>query len=199
MREANGFVFASELKALWHVAGCTKSLDVSALFRYLGYLWSPGGATPINGGLSGGAGRGAASEGSARHPPLALGALGLDRAPPELGRAEAIRRVREACARRSTAKWLPMCLWEPFFQGELIPAPWWRWRGRCRRRSSASPSTRARYAIAGVTDDLPYARRVAKHLGVRLHEIQVDSSSYGVRTSSAWCYSWTNRWPTPHL
>ena len=29
---------------------------------------------------------------------------------------------------------------------------------------------------AGVTDDLPYARQVAKHLGVKLHEIQVDSS-----------------------
>ena len=29
---------------------------------------------------------------------------------------------------------------------------------------------------AGVTDDLPYARQVAKHLGVKLREIQVDSS-----------------------
>jgi asparagine synthase (glutamine-hydrolysing) len=29
---------------------------------------------------------------------------------------------------------------------------------------------------AGVTDDLPYARQVARHLGVPLHEIEVDSS-----------------------
>jgi asparagine synthase (glutamine-hydrolysing) len=29
---------------------------------------------------------------------------------------------------------------------------------------------------AGITDDLPYARQVAKHLGVMLHEVQVDSS-----------------------
>ena len=29
---------------------------------------------------------------------------------------------------------------------------------------------------AGVAEDLPYARQVARHLGVRLHEIKVDSS-----------------------
>jgi asparagine synthase (glutamine-hydrolysing) len=44
-----GFVFASELKALVRCAGIERSLDVAALSRYLAFLWSPGGATPLRG------------------------------------------------------------------------------------------------------------------------------------------------------
>ena len=28
-----------------------------------------------------------------------------------------------------------------------------------------------------MTDDLPYARQVARHLGVKLHEVRIDSST----------------------
>lgn len=43
----HGFIFASELKALAACDEVSKTLDVSALLRYLGFLWSPGGATPF--------------------------------------------------------------------------------------------------------------------------------------------------------
>ncbi len=45
----DGFIFASELKALVACGGARASLDMPALLRYLGFLWSPGGATPFNG------------------------------------------------------------------------------------------------------------------------------------------------------
>ena len=44
-----GFVFASELKALVASGQVATSLDIRALSRYLGFLWSPGGATPLIG------------------------------------------------------------------------------------------------------------------------------------------------------
>src|SRR6185312_14074938 len=44
-----GFTFASELKALVAGGHVMPSLDVTALSRYLGFLWCPGGATPIRG------------------------------------------------------------------------------------------------------------------------------------------------------
>ena len=45
----DGFVFASELKAMLSGTGGTGNLDVTALFRTLGFLWSPGGSTPLKG------------------------------------------------------------------------------------------------------------------------------------------------------
>src|SRR5262245_37635418 len=47
--ERNGFVFASELKALLASGEVAASPDVVTLFRTLGFLWSPGGATPFKG------------------------------------------------------------------------------------------------------------------------------------------------------
>ena len=43
----DGFVFASELKAL--LAATEETARRQALLRYLGFLWSPGGATPLTG------------------------------------------------------------------------------------------------------------------------------------------------------
>jgi asparagine synthase (glutamine-hydrolysing) len=46
---ADGFLLASELKALLRTGTIPATLDVAAIFRTLGYLWSPGGATPFRG------------------------------------------------------------------------------------------------------------------------------------------------------
>ena len=41
------FAFASEIKALLHLAPEARELDVAALHRYLSFLWCPGAGTPL--------------------------------------------------------------------------------------------------------------------------------------------------------
>ena len=42
-----GFAFASEIKALIHLASKTKELDLTSIHRYLSFLWCPGDGVPI--------------------------------------------------------------------------------------------------------------------------------------------------------
>lgn len=44
---AQGFAFASEIKALLHLAPQARELDEAALHRYLSFLWCPGEGTPL--------------------------------------------------------------------------------------------------------------------------------------------------------
>lgn len=44
---AQGFAFASELKALFRLAPEVRELDVASIHRYLTYLWCPGEGTPL--------------------------------------------------------------------------------------------------------------------------------------------------------
>jgi asparagine synthase (glutamine-hydrolysing) len=46
---AQGFAFASEIKALLHMAPLARELDEAALHRYLSFLWCPGEGTPLRG------------------------------------------------------------------------------------------------------------------------------------------------------
>ena len=47
--DRNTFLFSSEIKALMEWPGLNKALDVSALGHYLTYLWNPGNSTPFMG------------------------------------------------------------------------------------------------------------------------------------------------------
>ena len=47
----------------------------------------------------------------------------------------------------------------------------------------------------GDTDDLPYARRVAKHLNVQLEVVQVHADDMAADLQRM-SFSWTSRWPT---
>ena len=169
------FIFASELKALVASGQVTTSLDVPALSRYLGFLWSPGGVTPLMGVSRLGPGealqvkdgrivrrwhwaRSAWTEGA----PVAT---------------DSIRSVTEAlrtAVHRQMVADVPV---GAFLSGGLDSS------AIVAMAREVSPNIEC-FTIdtgvlrdAGVTDDLPYARRVAKHLGVTLREIQVDSSS----------------------
>ncbi|MCX7177139.1 MAG: asparagine synthase (glutamine-hydrolyzing) [Proteobacteria bacterium] len=172
----DGFVFASELKALMAGSGVAGSLDVSALLRYLGFLWSPGGATPFKGHSRLGPGEALRVKDGriVRRWPWA-GSTWAE-VPLALDTAEAIRRVQKGlrtAVHRQLVADVPV---GAFLSGGLDSSAVVAMAREVSPDIECFTIDTGAVRDAGVTDDLPYARRVAKHLGLRLHEIQVDSS-----------------------
>lgn len=173
---SNGFVFASELKALVVCDAVTKELDVSALSRYLGFLWSPGGATPF---------KGVGRLGPAEALRVKNGRItrrwrwidsGWAEPPSALGVDEAIQRVRESlrtAVHRQMVADVPV---GAFLSGGLDSSAVVALAREVSPGIECFTIDMGGHQDPGVTDDLPYARRVAKHLGVKLQEIQVSSS-----------------------
>lgn len=172
----DGFVFASELKALLARGGVTGSLDVAALFRTLGFLWSPGGATPIKGVRRLGPGEALrVKDGRIIRRWRWAGSTWVAE-PLELDAAEAIRQVREGvrtAVHRQMVADVPV---GAFLSGGLDSSAVVAMAREVSPDIDCFTIDTGAVRDAGVTDDLPYARLVAKHLGVKLHEIQVDSS-----------------------
>jgi asparagine synthase (glutamine-hydrolysing) len=172
----NGFAFASELKGLVALDGVAKSLDVAALYRTLGFLWSPGGAAPFKG--VGRLGPGEAlrvKAGSVVRRWHWARSAWVD-APLVLDADQAIGRVqaglRTAVHRQMVAD-VPV---GAFLSGGLDSSAVVAMAREISPNIECFTINNGEVRDAGVTDDLPYARQVAKHLGVKLHEIRVDSS-----------------------
>lgn len=171
-----GFVFASELKALVACGQVPASLDIPALSRYLGFLWSPGGATPLMGVSRLGPGEALRVKDGRVVKRWRWARLAWTETPSALGATEAIRKVGEGlrtAVHRQMVADVPV---GAFLSGGLDSS------AVVAMAREMSPDIEC-FTIdtgvvrdAGVTDDLPYARQVAKHLGVKLREIQVDSS-----------------------
>ena len=171
-----GFGFASELKALLPLLD-QRTLDAASLHRYLSFLWCPGEGTPLR-------------EVRKLLPGEALIVRG--------GHISRRWIWYELPARRGLGTPLP--------QADLVPATTAALRSAVQRQlvadvpvgaflsggldSSAiaafareqTPGLRC-FTIdltggndAGFADDLPYARRVARHLGVELDVVTVDAS-----------------------
>ena len=172
----DGFIFASELKALMAFGGADSGLDVPALFRTLGFLWSPGGATPFKGIRRLGPGEALRVKDSkiVRHWHWAAPACAD--APLALSQDDAARRVQE-CLRTAVHRQLvadvPV---GAFLSGGLDSSAVVAMAREVSPDIECFTIDTGAIRDSGVTNDLPYARQVAKHLGVKLHEIQVDSS-----------------------
>lgn len=171
-----GFVFASELKALLACGVVTRSLDVATLYRYLGFLWSPGGTTPIKGVRRlepGGALR--VKDGrvirrwSWKKPAWAVDSLELDA-------AEAIHRVQQGLRTAVHCQMVADVPVGAFLSGGLDSSAVVAMAREVSPDINCFTIDTGGVRDAGVVDDLPYARQVAKHLGVKLNEIQVNSS-----------------------
>lgn len=172
----DGFVFASELKALVACGGVSGSLDVSALLRYLRFLWSPGGATPFKGVSRLGPGEALRVKDRRIIRRWRWAESTWAAEPLELDAAEAIRQVREGvrtAVHRQMVADVPV---GAFLSGGLDSSAVVAMALEVSPDIDCFTIDTGAVRDAGVTDDLPYARQVAKHLGVKLHEIQVDSS-----------------------
>ena len=170
-----GFGFASELKALPVCTDSAVALDVTALYRYLGFLWSPGGATPLKGVSRLGPGEALRVKNGRVLRRWRWAASTWSDSSVMPAPAAAIEQVQAAlrtAVQRQMVADVPV---GAFLSGGLDSS------AVVAMAKEISPgmdcfTIDTGAADAGVTDDLPYARRVAKHLGVELHEIRVDSA-----------------------
>lgn len=173
---SHGVAFASEIKALLPLVRDEAKLDPRALHRYLSFLWCPGDGTPLAGVRKLGPGEAAivkegriAKRWTWYELPARRGTIAT------LGREEAIavttEGLRTAVHRQLVAD-VPV---GAFLSGGLDSSAIVAF---ARERVSdlccftiESPGGRD----AGEADDLPYAKRVAQHLGVRLDVVNVDA------------------------
>lgn len=172
----DGFVFASELKALLTVPGFAGELDVAAIFRYLGFLWSPGGATPFKGVNRLGPGEALRVKDGRTRRRWRWAAPPFTDTPSAMSEASGIRCVQEglrAAVRRQMVADVPV---GAFLSGGLDSSAVVALAREVSSDIDCFTIDNGPVLDAGVVDDLPYARRVARHLGVKLHEIRVDSS-----------------------
>jgi asparagine synthase (glutamine-hydrolysing) len=172
----SGFVFASELKALLDAGVVDRTLDVEALYRTLGFIWSPGGATPVRSVRRLGPGqalrvRGGQLQRSWTWAPPAWSAT-TQPIPDGAAVAAVTAAVRTAVHRQMVAD-VPV---GAFLSGGLDSSAVVAMAREQSPHIDCFTIDTGPAMDAGVTDDLPYARRVARHLGVRLHEIHVDAT-----------------------
>lgn len=171
-----GLLFASEVKALLRHRGLSRELDHTALHQQLAYLWIPAPRTGLAAvrklrpghALVARAGR-VAREWC--HYEVPYGGPYLDE--PEDAVAERLRaEVEEAVARQMVSD-VPV---GAFLSGGLDSSAVVAMMRRARpdHVPVCYSIGFADEGIDGSPPDLPYARRVAQHLGVRLHEIQVQ-------------------------
>lgn len=173
------FAFASEIKSLLQLTPSVQALDPAALHNYMSFLWCPGAGTPLKGVrklLPGEAMRIQAGVPVARWTwyqlPLMRGdAVVLSSLQDAM--QGTIFHLRQAVQRQMVAD-VPV---GAFLSGGLDSS------AVVAFAREQNPDIQC-YSIDvqgaqddGFADDLPYARRVAQHLGVPLHVVQVDPAT----------------------
>jgi len=174
---AGGFLFASEIKALLKVSEISSEVDPTAIRHYLTYLWCPAPRTPLRHvkKLEPGCAL-TVREGRIRRHwrfhelPFRQPVQSL----PERQAIEQTRATLRTAVQRQMVADVPV---GAFLSGGLDSS------AAVAFASQASPGTMLQcFTIAqdeaealreGMTDDLPYAKSVARHLGVDLHSIRV--------------------------
>lgn len=172
-----GFSFASELKALRHLISGDRVVKVETLQRHLTFLWCPGEGTALQHVRKVGPGEALVVKGGRIERRWNWYRLPAFRgeAKPALDQTAAIEGTREHlrnAVRRQMVADVPV---GAFLSGGLDSS------AVVALAREQNPDIRC-FTIeaqggqeAGATDDLPYARRVAKHLGVPLDVARIDA------------------------
>jgi asparagine synthase (glutamine-hydrolysing) len=169
-----GIAFCSEIKGLLHLVPECRRLDPAAIRRYLTYLWCPGEGTPLAGvrklppghAVEFRAGQRSRSWTWYRLPSTLGRTQDLTYAGSVEGTADALREAvrRQLVADVPVGAFLSGGLDSSAvvaFARESVPSL------RCFTIEAAGGPEE------GEVDDLPYARRVASHLGVRLESVRI--------------------------
>lgn len=177
-RTHDGFAFASELKSLLHVPGLETRLDPAAAYDHLTYLWSPGARTMLAGVAKLEPGQAMwVEDGNVlrtwRYYDLPYAAA--PEATPDYNQAvDQVRESLRTAVRRQLVADVPV---GAFLSGGLDSSAvvaLARQADPAAARDCFTISFKGgESAYEGFVSDLPYARRVARHLGVRLHEVSV--------------------------
>ena len=173
---AEGFLFASELKALMCTGTIPATLDVASLFRTLGYLWSPGGATPIRGVRRLGPGEALRVKDCRIVRQWTWAPSTWLAEPIDIGADEAVRRVEQSlrtAVHRQMVADVPV---GAFLSGGVDSSAVVAMAREEAPEIECFTIDTGGVRDRGMVDDLPYARQVARHLGVKLHVVRIDSS-----------------------
>lgn len=179
---ADGLVFASEMKGLLRSGAVRPDLDPQAVLAHLGFLWSPGRATLVKGVrkvLPGHVIRVKAGRIVSDEPYRALRFHQLPAPGSDAAAAEAVGAAVRTAVDRQMVSDVPL---GAFLSGGLDSSAVAAFAQQHRQKEGAGQSGRLQCfsievqqgstASEGFAEDLPYARRVAAHLGVDLHVVQ---------------------------
>lgn len=174
---ASGFAFASEIKALLPLVGDPGGTDAQAIDRYLTFLWCPGDGTPLRGVRKLGPGEAIvvrdgriARRWTWYELPAARRGVRPMTEPDAI--AGTLAALRTAVHRQLIAD-VPV---GAFLSGGLDSSAIVVLAKERVPDLTCFTIDSGHLANEGMADDLPYARRVAKHLGVRLEVVTVDSA-----------------------
>lgn len=178
----DGLVFASEMKGLLRSGAVRPELDPQAVLAHLGFLWSPGRATLVKGVrkvLPGHVIRVKAGRIVSDEPYRALQFHQLQAPESDVAAAEAVESAVRTAVDRQMVSDVPL---GAFLSGGLDSSAVVAFAQQHRQKEGAGQSGRLQCfsievqqgstASEGFAEDLPYARRVASHLGVDLHVVQ---------------------------
>ena len=175
--EAGRFAFASEIKALMPLVNSLGSLDALALHRYMSFLWCPGESTPGSNVKKLSPGEFIWVQSAMIFERVNWYRLPAFRPVPTLiNESDAVIGVRQhlrAAVHRQLVADVPV---GAFLSGGLDSSSVVAFAKEHNPDICCFTIEHHGGAEEGVTDDLPYARRVAQHLGVRLEVVRFDAT-----------------------
>jgi len=176
-----GFVFASELKAVVRAPGVSRSLDMDAVRQYTRFLWCPAPQTMLDGVRKLLPGHALRIERGAIAKEWEFYDLPFDGEPVGWSDSDAVAATRDVIAAAVERQMVADVPVGAFLSGGLDSSAIVAF---ARTHEQAEPLkcftigfTEGTAAAEGVPDDLPYARSVAKSLGVQLEEVNVAPAS----------------------
>jgi asparagine synthase (glutamine-hydrolysing) len=172
----DGFLFASELKGLLAAGRVDRTLDIESLYRTLGFLWTPAGGTPFRSVRRLMPGEAIVVRGGhiVRRWTWAESTWSGDaRTFSDTDAISAVTNAMRTAVHRQMVADVPV---GAFLSGGLDSSAVVAMAREVSPRIDCFTIDSGEALDAGVTNDLPYAREAAKHLGVKLHEIHVDSA-----------------------
>ncbi len=174
---ADGVIFASELKALLHCRSVERKLDHRAIHQYMTYLWCPAPRTMLEGVKKLEPGHAMRIEAGRIVRRWSFYDLPYDQAIVPMPVEEAKQLVREHVQQavdRQMMSDVPVgALLSGGLDSSSVVACATRGRGGSDLKCFTIGFKDESFKLEGNAEDLPYAKRVAEHLGVELHTIYV--------------------------
>lgn len=172
-----GFCFASELKALLYLRPDLRALDGIALHQYLSFLWSPGNATPIKGirKLSPGEAL-TISNGKVKKQWQWYSLPFFRNSTDYVSEQEAISGVQETLRNAVYRQLVSDVPVGAFLSGGLDSSAIVA-MAREKNSSLRCYTIDAKIQSEGLSNDLPYAKRVASHLGLPLEIVEAEAKN----------------------
>lgn len=171
-----GVAFSSEIKALLHLVPEARSLDPASLHRYLSFLWCPGEGTPLKEVRKVAPGEAISiRNGVIRQRWIWHQLPGLHSRPKPISEADAISGTAEHLRRAVHRQMMADVPVGAFLSGGLDSSAIVAFAKEKAPDIQCFSIDIRGHQEAGVIEDLPYARRVADHLGVRLDVVSVHA------------------------